>query len=172
MRRKVKYLLFILVSILLIFVLFVAPNLVNHKGAESKEALVKEYLSDLTNNDSRAILELTPSDYESHAAVQRVIKKYGGEKFKNIKITYLQSESTGIWFALIIGMSIDQKGESRPYKDQLTLREGQEDPYTVVYDPKNISGTDHKKQDRWVILLGEQRSSGLRVSGPPLKIQR
>lgn len=170
-REKRFGLFLILVLIVLVSVLFVVLNAVNHKGEESKEALVKAYLTDLTNNDYRAILELTPSDYESSKTIQQKIKKYGGNKFKNIKINYLESVSTGIWFALISGISLDKNGKSYPYKDQLTLRAGQENPYAVVYDPQNKSLTDQKKQDRWFLLLGEQKLSGPKVSGPSLKIQ-
>ena len=171
MKKRSKFLISLLVIVILSTILFVIIKPINHQGEKSKEALVKAYLSDLTNNDSQAILELTPSDYESHEAVQQVIKKYGGNEFKNITIKYLQSESTGIWFALITGVTADKTGKNYQYKEQLTLREGQEDPYTVVYDPQNPSISRHKKPDRWVLLLGEQKSA-LRVSGSPLKIRR
>lgn len=174
MRKNAKYLIFILVIIGLIFGLLMLLNSVNHKGEASKEALIKAYLTALTTNDSRATLELTPSDYESRAAIQKVIKKYGGNEFKNIKTKYLDSESSGIWYAIIDGLIIDKNGKSYQYTEQLTLRVGQAEPYTVVYDSNNKSIIH--KQDRWYLLLGKQKqpfslfSPPLPSLVPPLKI--
>src|SRR6266480_2286997 len=137
MRKKAKYLFLIASVVSIVLFLFTTGGFINHKGAESKEAIMKAYLNGLTANDSQAILELTPSYYESREAVQQVIKKYGGNRFKNIKIKYLQSESTGIWFALLTGVTIDKEGESYPYKYQVTLGEG--------------------KNNKWFLLLGGQK---------------
>lgn len=150
MRKKIKYSFFIVVVIIILLALATILRPINHQGALEKELIIKAYLNNLTNNDSQAILELTPSDYESRKAVQQVIKNYGGNEFKNIKTKYIQSSKTKLLFAQIIGLRMDKMRKSYLYKDQLTIEE---------------------RNNKWFLLLGEQKSSLPRISDPPIKIR-
>lgn len=167
--RKMKYVLIALILLAILTVAFILLRPISHTGEKSREALVTAYLANLTKENYQAMQELTPSYYESDKAIQQKLTRYGGSTFKNITTKYIESPAMGIWFVVLTGIRSDKNGKEYPYKEQLTLDLGQDDPYEVLYDPKNPSLTP--KPDRWFLLLGKQKLVGPPINATPLKIR-
>jgi hypothetical protein len=126
-------------------------NPVKLRGKATREEVVTTYLQALKDKDAKAILKLTPTDYDAAKAIEERIEKLSDREIYLTKITYEE-----VWKPSNVNVTIESK-DAQDTKDNFQLID------SITLSPDGA---------RWYLILGESKNLNVENIPPPTAIEK
>ena len=113
--------------IVILLMMLSACNLVNQRGAATREKVVNTYLYALEKKDERAIISLISRDYQAEQAVQAKVAQLGGRKLSDVQVCYQEvigPQNVNVTIQGFYSKSLGAASERVKFKDTLIIQNG------------------------------------------------
>ena len=134
--------------IVILLMMLSACNLVNKRGAATREKVVNTYLYALEEKDERAIISLISRDYQAEQAVQAKVAQLGGRKLSDVQVCYQEvvgPQNVNVTIQGFYNKSLGAASGRVKFKDTLIVQNG---------------------GDRWYLILGKYTGEPSSPTGP------